>query len=232
MISRLRGVGAALLGLGLVLATTSCAEGSADFHAKYEPDFTPAPTTVSVFGVFHEGRMSHEAWEQVGPKLSAALGQKACEVGYGESLASGQPELFAAVDVSVRDEGITEELLERLATSAQGEMILVVTLNAHTTISRGIDEGPTPSATMPGSGGRARGVRGPNAPRGRGAALDEIGISGTLYSVRRHRAVARLSMAYSGSNLDDAIRKFVNRTGTLVPGSRCLGWRWGGAEAR
>jgi hypothetical protein len=229
MISRLCRRGAALV---LLLATASCAEGSADFHAKYEADFAPAPTTVSVFGVFHDGRMSHEAWEKVGPKLSAALGQKACEEGYGEGLASGRPELFATVDQSVRDEGITEELLERLAPSAEGDTLLVVTFNAHTTISRGIEGGPSPSATMPGSGGRARGVRGPSAPHGRGAALDEIGISGTLFSVRRHRSVARLSMVYAGSNLDDAIGKFVGRIGALVPGSRCVGWRWGSVEAR
>ena len=227
MISRWYGPGAAML-----LATASCAEGSADFHARYERDFTPAPTTVSVFGVFHEGRMSHEAWGQVGPKLSATLGQKACETGYGDSLSAAKPELYAAIDESVRDEGITEDLLERVATSAEGEMILVVSLNAHTTVLRGIEDGPTPNGMMPGGGNRARGVRGPSAPRGRGAALDEIGISGTLFSVRRQRSVARLSMTYTGSNLDDAIGRFVSRIGTMVPGSRCLGWRWGTGSAQ
>ncbi len=218
-------------GAALLILTASCAEGSADFHARYEPDFTPAPTTVSVFGVFHEGRMSREAWGQIGPRLSAALGQKACETGYGDSLAAARPELFAAIDESVRDEGINEELLERLSTSAEGEMILIVSLNAHTTISRGINAGPSPSGMMPG-GGRARPGRGPNAPTGRGAALDEIGISGTLFSVRRHRSVARLSMTYAGANLDDAIGRFVSRISTLVPGSRCRGWRWGSVVAQ
>ena len=74
--------------LALSLATASCAEGSADFHAKYAPEFTAGPTTISVFGAFHEGRMSHESWEKIGPRLSPILGEKACEVGYGDRLSS------------------------------------------------------------------------------------------------------------------------------------------------
>lgn len=219
-------------GAALSLATASCAEGSANFHARYDPGFTPGPTTVSVFGIFHEGRMSHEAWEKIGPRLSAALGQKACETGYGDRLSASLPALSTTVDDSVRDEGVTEELLQRLATSAEGEMILVVTLNAHTTISRGVEAGSARNASMPGSGGRTPGVRGPTAPTGRGAGLSEIGISGTLFSVRLHRSVARLSLAYGGSDLDAAIGKFVSRVSTMVPGSRCAGWRWESVEAR
>ena len=220
------------IGLALSLGTASCAEGSANFHARYDPGFTPAPTTVSVFGVLHEGRMSHEAWEKIGPRLSATLGQRACEAGYGDRLSASLPDLHAAVEESVRAEGVTEELLQRLSTSAEGEMILVLTLNTHTIISRGVEAGLAPNGTMPGSGGRTPVARGPSGPTGRGAELSEIGISATLFSVRLHRSVARLGMAYGGSNLAEAIGKFVSRVGALVPGSRCVGWRWGGVEAR
>lgn len=219
--------------LALSLATASCAEGSADFHAKYEPDFAAAPTTVSVFGAFHEGRMSREAWDKIGPPVSAMLGQKACEVGYGDRLSTERPELFAAVDVSVRDEGITEELLESLAASAEGDTILVVTMSGQTIHMRDIDERALRNGSI---GAAASGSRLRNPPprsgSGRGAEVHEIGISGTLFSTRRHRSTARLSMMYSGSNLDDAIRKFVARMATLVPGSTCKGWRWGAAEPR
>jgi hypothetical protein len=216
--------------LALSLATASCAEGSADFHAKYEPDFAPAPTTVSVFGAFHEGRMSREAWDKIGPPVSAMLGQKACDVGYGDRLSTDRPELYAAVDASVRDEGITEELLERLAASAEGDTLLVVTLSGQTFRTRDIDERAQRNG---GIGGRAGGNQMRNAPprsgTGRGAEVHEIGISGTLFSVKRHRSIARLSMTYTGTNLDDAIGKFVARMGPLVPGSSCKGWRWGAA---
>jgi hypothetical protein len=216
--------------LVLSLATASCAEGSADFHAKYEPDFAPAPTTVSVFGAFHEGRMSREAWDKLGPRVSTMLGQKTCEVGYGERLSAERPELFAAVDESVRDEGITEELLARLATSAEGDAILVITLSGQTFRTRDIDERALRNGSL---GAGANGNRMRNAPPRSsprvGAEVHEIGISGTLFSVRRHRSMARLSMTYTGTNLEDAIGKFVIRMGPLVPGSSCKGWRWGAA---
>lgn len=216
----------------LSLATASCAEGSADFHARYEPDFAPAATTVSVFGAFHEGRMSREAWDKVGPPISRMLGQNACEVGYGDRLSTDRPELYAAVDASVRDEGITEELLERLAASAEGDAILIVTLSGQTIHMRNIDERAMRNGSI---GAGSNGSRLRNAPprsgTATGAEVHEIGISGTLFSAHRHRSIARLSMTYNGSNLDDAIGKFVARMTTLIPGSSCKGWRWG-AEPR
>jgi hypothetical protein len=214
--------------LALSLATASCAEGGADFHARFEPDFTPGPTTVSVFGVFHDGRMSHESWEKIGPRLSPMLGQKACEVGYGDRLSTERPDLFAAVDASVRDEGITEGLLEQLAPSAEGEMILVVTLSGYTVRAKDMDEERTQNGSTPRrtSGSQLRSGP-PRSGRGHGAELNEIGISGTLFSARTHHPVARLSMVYSGLNLDDAIGKFVGRLATTIPGSTCKGWRWG-----
>ena len=216
-----------------LLAATSCAEGSANFHIRYEPGFVSGPATVSLLGVFHEGRMNRETWAQVGPPLSALLGQRTCEVAYGDRLANADPELYATFEESVKSEGVTEELLTRLAPSAQGDLILVVSLHGHTTISSGIEDGSSPGvgrAPQPGSGSRMRNNRAPGGIQGRGAELPGIEISGTLFSARSHRRVARLHMAYSGSNLQEAIGKFVRRTGEMVPGSSCRGWRWRGAE--
>jgi hypothetical protein len=219
--------------LVLSLATASCAEGSANFHAKYEPDFAPAATTVSLFGAFHEGRMSREAWDKVGPSLSAMFAQQACEVGYGDRLSTEKPDLLAAVDESVRDEGITEALLGRLAASAEGDTILIVSLSGQTFRTRDIDERALRNGSI---GAAARGNQMRNQPprsgTGSGAEMHEIGISGTLFSTRRHRSIARLNMTYTGTNLDDAIGKFAARMATLVPGSSCKGWRWGGAGPR
>lgn len=221
--------------LAALLAATSCAEGSANFRVRSEPGFVSGPTTISLLGVFHEGRMNRETWAQIGPPLSATLGQRACEVAYGDRLGSEDPELYAAIDESVKSEGITEELLARVAPSAQGDLILVVSLNGSTTISRGVEAGSAQSAggvPQPGAGARMRNSRAPGGPQGRGAVLSEIEIAGTLFSARTHHPVARLDMAYSGSNLDDAIGRFVRRIGELVPGSSCRGWRWRSAENR
>jgi hypothetical protein len=156
-------------------------------------------------------------------------------VAYGDKLASADPELYARFEESVKSEGITEELLTRLAPSALGEMILVVSLNGQTTISRGVEDGSSrggASVPQPGGGSRMRSNRAPGGVQGRGAELSEVEISGTLFSARSHHPVARLNMVYSGSNLDDAIDRFVNRLGEMVPGSSCRGWRWKSAEDR
>ena len=220
--------------LAALLATTSCVEGSANFHVRTEAGFVSGPTTVSLLGVFHEGRMNRETWAQIGPPLSAALGQRACEVAYGDKLGNQDPELYATFDESVRSEGITEALLARLAPSAQGELILVVSLSGHTAISQGIEGGSSRGGggvPQPGGGTRMRSSRAPGGPQGGGAELPELEMAGTLYSARTHHPVARLNMAYSGSNVDDAIGRFARRIGELVPGSSCRGWRWRSAES-
>lgn len=212
-----------------LLALTSCAEGGASYQVRYEPGFAPGPTTISVLGVFHEGRMNRESWIQVGPPLSALLGQRPCEAAFSDELANDNPELYTAFDESVKSEGISEELLTRLAPYAEGSLILVVTLNGHVTISKGIEDGSSRgggSVPQPGRGTQMRNGRAPGGARGRGAQLPEITISGTLFSVQSHHPVARLHMVYSGSSSDEAIGKFVSHIGELVPGSTCTGWRW------
>ena len=218
-----------------LLAATSCAEGSANFHVRSEPGFVSGPTTISLLGVFHEGRMNRETWAQIGPQLSAMLGQRACEVAYGDKLGNENPELYATFEESVKSEGITEDLVARLAPSAQGDLILVVSLNGYTAISRGFEGGSSRgggSAPQPGSGTRMRNNRAPGGTQGGGASLPELEMAGTLFSARSHHPVARLNMAYSGSNVDDAIGRCVRRLDELVPGSSCRGWRWRSAEGR
>src|SRR4051812_29048768 len=94
------------------LTTASCAEGRANFRVRYEPGFTASAATISVLGVFQGGGMTPEAGGQVGPPLSAALGGRSCDAGYGDKLAAASPDLIASIDDSVRSEGITEEMLD------------------------------------------------------------------------------------------------------------------------
>ena len=77
--------------------------------------------------------------------------------------------------------------------------------------------------------------RGPSAGRGarggnvreippRGPTVRPLELSASLYSVRLHQPVARVNMAYTGSSIDDAIRRFSTEIGAMVPGSSCKGW--------
>src|SRR5689334_9806409 len=107
-----------LPGILLALGVASCGAEDAQFDVKSAPGFARGQTTVSVFGVFHDGRMSPESWLELGPSISAMLGQKSCDTAYGEGLQKGNPEMFTAADEDTRANGITEDLLQKFAAMA------------------------------------------------------------------------------------------------------------------
>ncbi len=231
------------LALAITLASASCSDGGASFDVRYAPGFSQGPTTVSVLGVFQGGRMSPEAWAEIGPPLSAALGQRKCEAAYGEEMQREAPESFADLEEYTMNNGVTEELLERLAPSASGEMILTISVHGRSRASAragAID--PRMAATaqqpLPGSRlqtGRVPGTTGRVPGQGTGAMTPnalweseggELEIAASLFSVRLHRPVARVTMIYSGSSAEDAISRFAKRLRAELPGSTCRGWRW------
>ncbi len=113
--------------------------------------------------------MNRESWIQVGPPLSALLGQRSCEAAFSDELANDNPELYTAFDESVKSEGISEELLTRLAPYAEGSLILVVTLNGHVTISKGIEDGSSRgggASPSPGAAPRCATAAPPAGPEG------------------------------------------------------------------
>jgi hypothetical protein len=55
-------------------------------------------------------------------------------------------------------------------------------------------------------------------------------MSASLFSVRDHKSVGLVSMAYSGPSVDDAVSKLAARLGIELAGSSCAGWDWGAAK--
>ncbi len=231
------------LAIAITLASASCSDGGASFDVRYAPGFTQGPTTLSVLGVFQGGRMSPEAWAQIGPPLSAALGQRKCEAAYGEEMQREDPQSFADLEDYTMNNGVTEDLLERLAPRASGEMILAISVHGRSVASiraGGIDPrlAATAQQPLPGSRlqtGRVSGTTGRVPGQGSGVMLPnqppepesgEIEIAASLFSVRLHRPVARLTMLYSGPSAEDAINKFAKRLGAELPGSTCRGWHF------
>src|SRR5580693_3573386 len=103
-----------LAGLLLALVASVCAACSdvGNVNLKMAPGFTPNHDSVSVLGVFRDGRMSSDAWTPIGPPLSTALGEVGdlCEVAYGDRLQQERPELFTFLEEDTRMNGITEEI--------------------------------------------------------------------------------------------------------------------------
>jgi hypothetical protein len=220
----------AAIAVAFALGATSC-EDSAQFSVKYAPGFAEGRTTISVFGVFRDGRMNADTWTQIGGPLSASFGEGRCDAAYGEALARANPDLYAAVDEEARSNGITDDLLARVAGDALGDVIMIISVHGRAGLPAaepaGSDPPPVGNTRPSMRGGGAGGARG----RGRrltpaSGAGNTLEISASLFDVRQRRSVAKVSMRYLGASIDDALVKFAQRLGTIVPGSTCRGWKW------
>ncbi len=218
----------ALLAMILALACASCDDIASSVSVKTAPGFTPGPATVSVLGIFRDGRMNSEAWTPLGPPLSAVLGQMAdlCDVGYSDRLQQADPDLYTFLEEDTRMNGITEDMLAKMAPKAEGDLVLMVTI--HGRIVQGAathDEMPPQSspALRPGAGARRPGAR--RSPS-RGVAPGGLQLSATFFSASQQKSVARMNMSYSGTSVDEAFRRFAAEISKLVPGGTCRGWKW------
>jgi hypothetical protein len=224
------------LALGAVLllpVLASACSDDAQFTTRFASDFAPGGHRVSVLGVFKDGRMDAEAWETLGPQLSAPFGAT-CATAYG-SLVTGNPNLSAAVDDYVRANGPGDELLDQLAPAASGDVILVFTVAGHvapktapTPDPNTLNQGAAPSmgsgkyrGTRP--GGSMGGSRGMRAVPAGPAAFE---ISASLFSVSQHKSVGMVSMAYDGPSADDALQRMKAKLTATFPGATCGGWDW------
>lgn len=222
------------LAASLGLLACSCGETGVYYDVKFAPGFSEGPTTVSVIGVFQEGRMSSEMWNEVDAKLAPVLGQKSCPVIWGDDLRRSNPDIFEQIDRATQSEGITEDMLDRFSDASEGDAVMVVSLHVRTTpvvapTNQG-SLGPTNpyggSATgpMPGSQGRRTPPPRPTSIRPDRWQGQEIRLAATLFSAKRHAAMGRVVLTYLGTNLDDAMKRFVAKVGETLPGSVCKGW--------
>jgi len=238
----------------------ACAEENAQLDAKpaAAPVFSKDETTVSVFGLFRDGRLSPDSWEKLGPALSAPFGKALCDSAYTAHLENADPALSSVIDDYAKENGITDELLDQFASLAEGKVILAFTVLGHvpaakTESSAGASNSAKAQSQTPGSGGQGMagggtGMGGGGLGRGgmgRGmgggrhfqtapstgnqtqrADRGEFQFSASFFSVRLHRSIATESLTYSGSDIDEALKKFADRLGTVLPGSTCKGWNW------
>ena len=219
----------------LVLVTAvGCDDGGAHFTTQFASDFIPVRQTVSVLGVYKDGRMSSDGWQALAPRMAPALGAAHCDAGY-EMLAPTYGVLAEAIDEYAQADGPTDDLLAQLAPAAKGELVLVLTF-AGNLPQRAGDAGAPGSVATPSSmggrgGGRMGGTRGGGrmrgSPRPEGSNdTDLLDISASLFSVSQARSVALVAMQYTGISIDDAIAKFAARLAESFRGLTCVGWNW------
>jgi hypothetical protein len=227
-----------LLGLLLSASTSACVD-DASVTVKYVDGYQPGRTSISVLGVFRDGRMSVDTWTPIAPLLSTALGTEGadvCEPAFGAQLQREHEDVFSSIDDDVRNNGITEDLLTKLATRAQGDVIL--TISVHGSVQTGSDStaqgarGAAPPPAMrgqgagAGAGGRGRGGAGRRDLPPRSSVPKPLELSATLFSIKLHKQIARLTMSYTGTSTEEALRRFATEVAALAPGSTCRGWSW------
>jgi hypothetical protein len=216
-------------------AALGCASEDAQFEVRLAPDFERQGTSVSILGVFKNGELDADAWEELGPKLSRAFGKSACEVAYEPAFLSSNPRLAGTIDGYTKANGITDDLLEQLGPLAKGDAILTITIVGE--VASPADAGSIPAATSPsmpaprGRGGRGRRGMSPGKQIGRTESeRSKLEIAAWVYSVTMHRPVALVSMAYSGHNAGEAVDKFGHELEKDLRGAVCTGWDWSTKE--
>jgi hypothetical protein len=217
----------------LIAIMVACDEGDVHFTTNFASDFTPGRHTVSVLGVYKDGRMSSSGWETLAPHVAPALGASRCDVGYN-TLASSNGALADAIDEYARADGPTDDLLTQISPAAKGDLVLVLTFAGKLPQRGPTDAGAQrPAAMQPAAGGRAggRGRHGGALTGGRSKSerpvdTDVLDVSASLYSITQARSIALLAMQYSGASLDEAMTKFAAKLAQSFPGTLCVGWNW------
>ena len=226
----------ALVTILLATSATSsgCASSDVEFATKYASDFRRDAATVSVFGVYKDGRMNADAWNEVAPRFAPALGGALCESLHGDVLALTDRSVAEAVDDDTRSDGVTDELLTLFTPAASSDAILVVTVAGRLPTTRppaiSSQGQPAPHANPRGLGQRGAAGGGglspveSGGPRVSHASHDALELSAALFSVRERRTVALVAMTYTGKSFDAAIAAFVAKLRAELPGMRCQPW--------
>jgi hypothetical protein len=201
--------------------------GGAEFQVQYAPGATRQGAHISVFGIKRDGLMSRAGWDALSPELSAPFGAKRCAVAYSDELFGTKAELAEAIERYVRENGVTDVLLDELAPAAQGDTILLVTSAGRPRTAGSDAAGPEVAA--PRGRGMSGGRRGA-ATRGVRPDTDkpsaDYQLTALFFGVREHKTVAVVEMNYTGTSGEEAIAEFRNRLESEFSGASCAGWNF------
>lgn len=166
-----------LLTAGALAACATPVEGPSQVATAPAPEAIK-PESVSVFGIFRNGRMSPEAWEEFGKVLSAPFSQIACEAAYNNDLVAVNPELMSVIDDYTKENGVSDELLDKFSAFAKGDTILVIAINGQLPkpAADTSAENPSKPAQGPSSSGQGNyGGSGPPPGQGGGRGMGRSG---------------------------------------------------------
>ena len=208
-----------------------CVDEELRVTAQTAADFAiPRGAKVSIFGVYKDGRVSDAPWLAIETKIAEGLREPSCELGYGARLRETEPDVAAAVDGAIRENGIDDDVLGRVAPGAEGDLVLVLMVD-QAAPSPHPAQAAAPRPVMMGPGMGRRGRMGPSAQPVSSESSRLYEITGSFYSVTAHRLVAEIDARYTGDNPDEALAAFVQKLHVVAPDARCVGWTWNADSA-
>ncbi len=219
------------LPLAVAAALTTAACGDNSFHVQRTPEFPKtAGASLALFGVFRDGRLAPEAWDAFRSHTSPVFGVTACEPGYPDILAASGTPTLQAVDDYARANGVTDELLDRLAAASKGDLLLLITMTGRPSSKADSDkDSSTPIQTsvpgMRGGGRGGRGAQGSAPPKKAAGDANAFEIVGVVFSAKAHKSVGAIRLTYTGTSVDEALQSFMTRVGEEIPQATCGAWR-------
>ena len=247
-----RGLCLSLLVASAVAACTTPGEGQPQINISPAPDANK-PDSVSVFGIFRNGRMSPEAWEDFGKVLSAPFSHGICQAAYDVVFTDAHPELAAVIDDYAKENGVSDELLEKFSPLAKGDTILLIAIDGQLPKPVAASEekpakpAQAPSSSGPGNYGGSGAGQGGGGGMGRGGrGMGRGGMGGRrsqsapaqhakpdkgfweltayFYSVRLRHSTRQVNLTQQGQDIDGDLKLFAAKLGTEIPGVPCRGW--------
>jgi hypothetical protein len=199
-----------------VFALCACASGDSGVRFNTASGYTVTPTSASVFGVFHDGRLDEHAWESYSRALSSF--GRTCDARYTHAWIEAHEGDAKSIADDARQNGFSDDLFAKVASGAKGDavLLLVVAGKPPVVLSREVRQRPVNPAQMtkPASTTYVHTVTDGNA----------FEITATIYSRKEHRSIAELDMTYGGQDLDEAMQRFADAFGKSFPGWTCAGW--------
>jgi hypothetical protein len=215
----------------VALSLPACADESTQFDVHYASDYPRTPPSVSVFGVFRDGRLSAESWDLLSKNLSSPFTTGACEVVYDDAFLA---HAASALDDYARANGVTDDLLDVFGAKAKGDAILLITVAGHPPAAvpgadarSGTAMSSPAMSPMRSRGGRMGGMPGGPMPMNAGPRTDQnvFVMAASLYSVSLHHSIAEVGMTYSGKSVDEAVKSFHDKLVAELRGTKCVGWK-------
>lgn len=182
--------------------------------------------------------MDAAAWNDWAPTIADATGDETCTAAFDDRMEKGAPALFNELDERTRQDGITDEILDRVAPSALGNAILILEVFGRPTQMKKADDveaspQQAPPAAAPLSGrGRGRGRFGGAAESAArsGPPPDTLEVSIGVYSIRDQQVIASMQMHPDAGESADALQKLSEKLHETLRGARCAGWTWQSSE--